>query len=309
MPIDVVAAVIYRQDGAILLSQRAAHQHLGGKWEFPGGKVEAGESLLRALSRELAEELGIHSNLAQPLMTVEHAYSDKSVRLHFFEVRDWQGEASGREGQTLAWVSPAELGNYDFPAADRPLMTALTLGSQLLVWPNETPVFWETRLGFALERGVRLVLARDVTDKALLASIVGICHRQGAKVLVSGDAELMRVVGADGVHLKAAQAVAMTEAPDVPLLSVACHSAAELAQAVKLNADLALLSPVRQTASHVAAVPLGWETFGRLAKGLPLVVFALGGVGPADLVQARAHGAWGVAGISGFWPPQQLLHA
>lgn len=308
MFVDVVAAVIYRQDGAILLSQRAAHQHQGGRWEFPGGKVEAGESLLRALSRELAEELGIRSNLAQPLMTIEHHYADKSVRLHFHEVRDWQGRPEGREGQQLVWVMPHELKDYEFPDADRPLLKAIEVGSQILVWPKEMPARWEARLTIALERGVRLILARDIADKVLLSSIIDLCHRHSAKVLVSGSSTLMQEVGGDGLHLKATQAARLHDVPEVPLLSVSCHSADELAQAQKLGADLVLLSPVRKTSSHPAATPLGWEAFARLAKGRPMAVFALGGVGPADLAQARAEGAWGVAGISGFWPMEQLLH-
>lgn len=306
--INVVAAVIYRQDGAILLARRGEHQHQGGKWEFPGGKVEAGEHLLRALSRELEEELGIRCNLAQPLLTLTHDYPDKSVRLHFFEVRDWLGQPEGREGQALAWVQPAELITYDFPAANLPLAKLLPLGSQLLIWPSQAPAHWQIRLHLALQRGVRLVYARDVTDEALLAQQLAICHQHGAKLLVTDDADLMRRVGADGVHLKAATAASLDVRPEVPLLSVSCHDKAELARALHLQADFALLAPVRATATHADAVPLGWQGLQTLLQGLPLPVFALGGVGPADLVEARARGAWGVAGISGFWPPEQLLH-
>lgn len=306
--IDVVAAVIYRQDGAILLAQRAAHQHQGGKWEFPGGKVEAGEKLLRAVSRELREELDIQVNLAQPLLTLDHDYPDKSVRLHFFEVREWLGQAQGREGQALAWVPPEQLATHAFPAANLPLVKALTLGSQLLVWPLAAPEHWEVRLHLALQRGVRLVYARDVQDEALLKRQCEICHQHGARLLVTNDAALMQRVGADGVHVKAALAAALSARPEVSLLSVACHSREELQQAIRLGADMALLSPVRATASHPAATPLGWQGFAELASGAPLPVFALGGVGPADLPEARLHGAFGVAGISGFWPPVQLLH-
>lgn len=308
MRVDVVAAVIYRQDGAILLAQRGVHQHQGGKWEFPGGKVEAGEHKLRALSRELEEELGIRCNLAQPLLTLEHDYADKSVRLHFFEVRDWLGQAQGKEGQALAWVMPEALAAHDFPAANLPLATMLPLGNQLLIWPQVTPAHWQIRLHLALQRGIKLVYARGVASEALLAQQIAICRQHGAKLLVTNDVALMHRVGADGVHLTAAAAASCAVRPEVPLLSVACHSAAELARAAELHADFALLSAVRATSTHADAVPLGWQGFAELLQGLSLPVFALGGVGPADLVEARARGAWGVAGISGFWPPEQLLH-
>lgn len=306
--LDVVAAVIHRQDGAILLAERASHQHQGGKWEFPGGKVETGEKLLAALARELLEELGIRCNLARPLMTVAHDYDDKSVRLHFFEVDDWVGAAQGLEGQRIDWVLPEQLAGYDFPAANQSLVTALTLGNQLLIWPEETPAFWELRLHMALQRGVSLVYARGVADQDLLAKIAEICHHHQARLLVAKDAQLMTAVAADGLHLTAAHAASLGERPEVPLLSVACHSAAELEQARRLQADLVLLSPVHQTASHPEAEPLGWQAFADLALGLPMPVFALGGVGPGDLPQARGKGAFGVAGISGFWPPEQLIH-
>jgi 8-oxo-dGTP diphosphatase len=306
--IDVVAAVVRRQDDAILLARRAVHQHQGGKWELPGGKVELGENLLRALSRELGEELGVRCNLASPLMTIEHDYPDKSVRLHFFEVRDWLGDAQGREGQLLDWVMPADLTGRDFPEANLPLVKALMLGSQLLIWPDKMPDNWEVRLHLALQRGVNLVYARGVAEEPILEQMRIVCRQHSAKLLLADDIDLMRRVGADGLHLKAATAALHDVRPDVELLSVACHSQKELRHALALGADMVLLAPVQPTVSHPEAAPLGWQQFASMAQGLPMPIFALGGVGPADLPQARAHGAWGVAGISGFWPPAQLLH-
>ncbi len=307
--VEVVAAVIRRQDGDILLAQRGDHQHQGGKWEFPGGKVEPGENRLRALSRELQEELGIVGNLAQPLMTIEHQYADKAVRLYFYEVQLQLPNVTAQEGQPLAWVKPEALHQYEFPAANKPLVNALSLGSRLLIWPDEAPSNWEIRLHLALQRGIDIFYARNVTDETLLAQQRVICHQHQAKLLVTDDLDLMQRVGADGVHLRASTARALQGVcPRPGWLSVACHNADELKQAKALGADMVLLSPINQTESHPDDVALGWEAAEKLARGRSLVVYALGGVGPADLTQARAYGLWGVAGISHFWPPAQLLH-
>lgn len=306
--IEVVAAAIRRhEDGAVLLARRGAHQHQGNKWEFPGGKVEAGESLLRALSRELNEEIGVRCNGVQPLMTINHDYPDKKVRLHFFDVWDWVGDPRGNEGQGLQWMAVKDLPQVDFPAANAVLANAMALGEQLLVFPDALPPHWEVRLHLALQRGVSIVHAHRVADEAVLHQIGVICRQHGARLLVDSVA-LMQAVDADGVHLTAAAAAALTIRPEVALLSVDCHQPGDVQQAAALGANMAVLSPVHATTTHPDATPLGWETVAQMARLLPMIFFVRGGVGPADLPQARASGVWGVAGVEGFWPPEQLMH-
>lgn len=124
--LHVAVGVVVRAD-RILLSRRAAHQHQGGLWEFPGGKVEPGETLPRALARELFEELGLEveqSGLA-PLIEVRHSYPERSVLLDVWWVREFRGEPVGREGQPLAWVPVAELHRRDFPAANTAIVAAV----------------------------------------------------------------------------------------------------------------------------------------------------------------------------------------
>ena len=103
--VHVAAAVIRGTDGSILIARRADTQHQGGLWEFPGGKVEAGESVEAALARELKEELGITVEVARPLIKVQHDYPDKQVLLDVWEVSAFSGEPHGVEGQPLAWLS------------------------------------------------------------------------------------------------------------------------------------------------------------------------------------------------------------
>lgn len=124
MRIDVVAAII-RQSGRILITQRPDNVHLARLWEFPGGKVEAGESLEGALQREILEEIGIIIRVDDEFFTVDHDYHTKSVRLHFFNCTVLEGEAHPLDVADLRWVSPQDLSNYQFPPADVELIAKL----------------------------------------------------------------------------------------------------------------------------------------------------------------------------------------
>lgn len=118
-------AVLRNASGEVLLTRRHADSHQGGLWEFPGGKVEAGESLSAALRRELLEELALTVGSHAPLLEVRHDYGDKCVVLDVHVVTAFSGEPSPQEGQPMRWVPLAELENYAFPAANTPIVQAL----------------------------------------------------------------------------------------------------------------------------------------------------------------------------------------
>ena len=127
----MVAAIIYsvHRPGQILISKRSAHRHQGGLWEFPGGKIEAGETPHQALVRELGEDLGIVVTKAQPFMQLSHSYSDRQVQLDIWSVTAFRGQPTGREGQECRWVAEAELlsvsSSYRFPEANLPILDKL----------------------------------------------------------------------------------------------------------------------------------------------------------------------------------------
>jgi len=123
--VHVAVGILINADGAVLISRRADHVHQGGLWEFPGGKVEEGESVVTALHRELHEELGVTVQAAEPWLQIHHAYPDKAVWLDVWRVMAWQGEPQGQEGQPLTWALPGEFAPFDFPAADEPIIAAL----------------------------------------------------------------------------------------------------------------------------------------------------------------------------------------
>ena len=123
--VHVAVGVILDVDRNILLTRRHDHMHQGGLWEFPGGKLEAGESLSVALARELQEELDITPVKTSPLIEIHHDYGDKSVVLDVHVVWEFSGEPRGLEGQPMAWVSAAQLSHYEFPAANKPIVAAI----------------------------------------------------------------------------------------------------------------------------------------------------------------------------------------
>ena len=120
-----VAVGVIKKNNAIFICKRANEQHQGGLWEFPGGKVEANESVFAALKRELIEEVGITIHSSSQLMVIEHDYGDKCVRLDIHVVSNFSGQAHGAEGQPSEWVNISELTNYDFPAANAEIIEKL----------------------------------------------------------------------------------------------------------------------------------------------------------------------------------------
>ncbi len=305
--LHVAAGVIRDDDGRILITRRPDHLHQGGLWEFPGGKLEPGESPAEALARELQEELGIRPGPMQPLIRVPWQYADRHVLLDVWEVEGFSGRPEPREGQQLARVPPSALREHDFPPADRPVLDALELPQRCLVTPppgSDVGAFL-ARLEQALAGGVLLLILRahglaQAAYLELVAKVAALKTRHDFLLHGYGDPRQLAAAGADGRHLRAAE-LANAACEALPC-SASCHDAAELQAAVRCGVRFALLSPVRPTRTHPQAEALGWRAFRALADSVPLPVYALGGLGAEDLATARRHGAQGVAAMRAFWP-------
>lgn len=309
-PIQVVAAVLEDGAGRVLLAQRPLTAHQGGLWEFPGGKVEPAESVGEALRRELREEIAIDVRSHRPLIRVWHAYADRTVVLDVHRVTAYGGEATGLEGQRLAWVAPEALGRYPMPAADRPIVGAIGLPDTYVITPPDPGDLgaFVVSLKAVLRHGHRLVQLRlpgrnrlEVERCARVA--LPPCVEAGARLLIHRDFELAKALGAAGVHLTAEQVRSLADRP-LPagrLVGASCHDADELARAEALGADFAVLSPVLPTASHPGAPHLGWDRFAALVEDARIPVYALGGMSPGLVDTAWRHGAQGVAAIRGLW--------
>ncbi|MDX1804566.1 MAG: Nudix family hydrolase [Alcanivorax sp.] len=305
--ITVVAAIIRGADGRICLSQRPAHKHQGGHWEFPGGKVEPGESLAAALARELSEELAMEQARSRPFMTIAHQYPDLHVTLHFREVFNWQGEPHGQEGQPVAWFPESDLSGLSFPAANRPVVTALTLPSSVAIAPAGQSLDDFLAAIPELDGEQTGLYLRHWSQHEAVDRIAAVCRRHGIRfwlrMVGQGDVDMAARLGALGLHLPASMLADCQQRPDFAgVVSAACHDAQEMDTIRALSLDMALVSPVQATRSHPQARPLGWPKAEAIMRGQPVACFALGGLAPDALKQARQHGAVGVAGIGAFWP-------
>jgi 8-oxo-dGTP diphosphatase len=122
---QVIVGIVVNSQQEILIAQRPKDKYKGGLWEFPGGKIEADESHLQALKRELSEEMGIEVLAAKPWMDIQHDYGDRIVFLNAWFVTQFSGEPYGREGQLIAWVPTKALGQFEFPEGNREIITKL----------------------------------------------------------------------------------------------------------------------------------------------------------------------------------------
>jgi 8-oxo-dGTP diphosphatase len=304
----VAAAVITAPDGSFLLGQRAPGTFYPGYWEFPGGKVEAGETPRQALVRELREELEIEVLEASPWIVREHLYEHAHVRLHFFRVTAWRGEFRDHVHSALAWQQPGATSVAPMLPANAPVLAALALPDFYgVTHAHEIGIDAQlAALEASLKRGLRLVQLREGKLPAgqrepFAAAAVALASRHGARVLVNGDAQLAWAVGADGIHLSSDQLQSLRARPNLPLVGASCHDAADLRRAGDLGLDFVVLGSVLPTPSHPGGPTLGWPGAAELLQDCHLPVYLIGGLGHGDLPAALAAGAQGIAAIRAAW--------
>lgn len=311
--LQVAVAAIVNDRHEVLISLRPDHVHQGGLWEFPGGKLKAGESVPDALRREIHEELGIAVCDMRPLIRIPHRYSDKAVLLDVWTVNGFEGTPHGREGQSIEWALIPDLLKRDFPVANKAIIHALQLPTEYLVTPepgaDENRFLDQMRL--ALQAGTRLVQLRakahdEQQYMTLARQAVALCHDFNARILLNADPALVAPLGADGVHLSAQRLRQCRQRPlgEEYWVAASCHTPEELDQAQRAGADFAVLSPVKATASHPHTETLGWARFANWVDGCAIPVYALGGMTRSDAYIAREHGAQGIAAIRALWETQ-----
>jgi 8-oxo-dGTP diphosphatase len=302
--VDVAVAVITRADGSFLLARRPEGKPYAGYWEFPGGKVNAGESRRHALERELLEELAIDAQHAYPWITRIFTYSHATVRLCFYRVVEWHGEPRPCEKQELSWQYADNVRVEPMLPANAPILRALRLPPVYAItnaaeWGTEMTL---SRIERVLQDGVRLLQVREkvMAKKALhdfAREIVAVAHSYHAKVLVNvsgGDDDLYRSVGADGVHFSSEQLMNLATRPNFEWCAASCHNSEELVRAEQLGLDFAVLAPVLPTRSHPGLPTLGWRKFAALIRESSIPIYALGGLRYEDLHIAWEHGAHGI---------------
>ena len=312
-PIAVVAGAVMRErresPPEVLLAKRHAEAHQGDKWEFPGGKMEAGETAQETLVRELREETGIEVVRWNRLIRFPFVYPEFVMDFEVFQVTEWRGDPCAQASQALRWVELNALRDYPTPPASDAVIRALELPRQYVISaePEGDQLTWWTALEATLERGVPLLQLRahsyPSSDFAHFASrVIQRTHAAGGRIVLNADPRLALRLGADGVHLTSWRLQQEQDLPESTprdfLVGASCHDAQELLQAQKLGADFAVLSPVREGYSQAV---LGLEGFATLATSAALPVYALGGMQSSDVSDVIAHGGQGIAAIRGLW--------
>jgi len=297
---DVAAAVIERPDGTFLLAQRPQGKPYPGYWEFPGGKIERGEEPHAALARELAEELGIAVRAATPWITRVYAYTHATVRLHFFRVTAWDGEPQPLEDQAIRWQRVGAPDVEPMLPANAPVLASLALPAVMVVssagdngidwWIEKLTAraFAESLLVQIREKAMPHLKLQHMLSRALART-----QGFGSRVVVNSDCGAYPQ--STGIHLSSKSLMVAMSRPALPLVGASCHDERELEHASSLGLDYVVVGPVKATASHPGAAPIGWERFAALVNDRPMPAYAIGGLTRADIPEARKHGAHGVA--------------
>jgi 8-oxo-dGTP diphosphatase len=241
--IHVVAAAIADAEGRVLIAQRPRGRHMAGRWEFPGGKLGAGEDPYAGLQRELTEELGVTVREARPLIRLRHEYPDRRVLLDVWEVKSYDGEPQALDAQALAWAHPDELPKHDLLVADRPIVTALRL----------------PRLARVLAEGESLQSIRGSVAQAILvpgpldvadgldAHAVATARAAGHRVFVMGeDVDAVRIAAmarCDGVVLRWHGQSLHVDRSGAFLVGAHCEDAESATQAVAEGAHFLVIAP------------------------------------------------------------------
>jgi 8-oxo-dGTP diphosphatase len=301
--VEVAASIVRMPDGRVLMAERTKGQISPGFWELPGGKIDRGESAEHAAIRELDEEIGIRALTVRPWIVYEHAFPLRRIRLHFFIVERWEGTPQGREGQRLAWIDPAMPSVAPIlPSVER-LLSALGLPALYAVCRSaDHPDFNDLleQVAAGVRQGLRLFQLRvshcsPDQRVALARRVNAIGAPAGARVLLVGSALEARRAGLAGVHSTAEELQRLRSRPPVALWLCSCHDEGDLARAIELGADAAVLSPVFNSAAHPERAALGFEGLKRLVARATLPLYAQGGLGVAQLNAARNAGAIGIA--------------
>ncbi len=311
--VHVAVAVIQNNSGEYLIAKRPQETHQGGLWEFPGGKVENNESVLDALKREVLEEVGLTFKETEPIIQIHHNYADKAVFLDVFRVKGITGDAFGKEGQNVCWISEGEFSLYQFPAANLPIIKALQLPDKYMItgeFTDETDLL--TRIDAALTSGIRLIQfrAHHLSESMYFdfaKKIHRVCESYHAKLILNTSLSKYRKNQAHtyshGLHFTSKEIKQYNPDEFKPegLISTSIHNKKEAMVAGEKSVDFAVLSPVNITISHPESIPLGWDKFEQLTKEAFIPVYALGGMNITDLSIAKKNGAQGIAAIAAFW--------
>lgn len=292
--LEVAVAVVRNAQGHVLLAERTPRQISAGFWELPGGKIDAGETPLAAARRELLEEVGLRADALSPWCEYEHRFPTRRLRLHFFEVTRWHGEARGREGQRVAWADPRHPPLPLLPSNVRvlaqlslpPLLVRVELGHGCDAWAAcaataaDMPVAADILLAAPhLPSGQRAQLGRR---------LAAFLRPRNARLLLSGGVADARQAGLPDTYSDSAELSRLSVRPATRVWIVEAADSHALAQARALGADAVIIPATRG-----GGVP-DWQFVRRMIEHARLPCYIAGALVVTDAAAARAVGAAGI---------------
>jgi len=309
--VKIVLGVVYNDKrDRVFIAKRSQNSHLGGAWEFPGGKIKANESEVQALKRELFEEINIRIKGFSPLMSFNYDYPDRSLKFSVWNIHEWYGDIKGCEGQEVNWCALPSLTKIDFPPSNKGIITACTLPHVYLITPDpdDYSCTFIEQLSKYISAGIKLIQFRSKKsppedNKELILEINKLCRHSAAKLLINSSVEFAKQLGVAGVHLNSERLMQLKERPkgEEFLVAASCHNQYELQHAIRTGVDFCVLSQIRGSKGESRNNILGWDKFAGMTAEVPVPVYALGGIQLDELVTARNNSAQGIALISDVW--------
>ena len=307
MNIEASVGIIFNESFQLLMAERPQSKTWSGWWEFPGGKIEKGETPLEALKRELKEEIGISVIDAEKWIVRKYAYEDYEVILHFYKVTQWSGNIEAKEEQKISWVLPDNNVVSPILPANDLIFKAISLPDIYAITnAYEYSGNFLNKVEQQLNNGLGLIQIREkaISKNAfieLTKEIIQMAGNFDAKVMINSDINLAYKLNADGVHLNSSLLHRLSEIPKDLIVSASCHSARDIEKAMTMDVSFVVLSPVQKTQSHPNTTPIGWDSFSKITQNYSIPIYALGGMKQDDIENAFNAGAIGIASQRAIW--------
>ena len=307
MNIEASVGIIFNESFQLLMAERPQSKTWSGWWEFPGGKIEKGETPLEALKRELKEEIGISVIDAKKWIVRKYAYEGYEVTLHFYKVTQWSGNIEAKEEQKISWVLPDNNVVSPILPANDLIFKAISLPDIYAITnAYEYSGNFLNKVEQQLNNGLGLIQIREkaISKNAfieLTKEIIQMAGNFDAKVMINSDINLAYKLNADGVHLNSSLLHRLSEIPKDLIVSASCHSARDIEKAMTMDVSFVVLSPVQKTQSHPNTTPIGWYSFSKITQNYSIPIYALGGMKQNDIENAFNAGAIGIASQRAIW--------
>ena len=307
MNIEASVGIIFNESFQLLMAERPQSKTWSGWWEFPGGKIEKGETPLEALKRELKEEIGISVIDAEKWIVRKYAYEGYEVTLHFYKVTQWSGYIEAKEEQKISWVLPDNNKVSPILPANDLIFKAISLPDTYAITnAYEYSGNFLNKVEQKLNNGLGLIQIREkaMSKNAfidLTKEIIQMAGNFDAKVMINSDINLAYKLNADGVHLNSSLLHRLSEIPKDLIVSASCHSVCDIEKAMTMDVSFVVLSPVQKTQSHPNTTPIGWDDFSKITQNYSIPIYALGGMKQDDIENAFNAGAIGIASQRAIW--------